>query len=69
MFNLTMAMDCELVSETNLTNVKTTIILQTQLLYYTRSDILNRKRLLKAVQFLRSINLLKPTTVYILTRH
>ena len=62
-------MDCELASETNLTNVKNTIILQTQLLYYTTSDILNRKRLLKAVQFLRSINLLKPTTVYILTRH
>ena len=32
-------MDCELASETNLTNVKNTIILQTQLLYYTTSDI------------------------------
>ena len=62
-------MDCELASETNLTNVKNTTILQTLLLYYKTSDILNRKRLLKAVQFLRSINLLKPTTVYILTRH
>ena len=42
-------MDCELASETNLTNVKNTTILQTQLLYYTTSDILNRKRLLKVV--------------------
>ena len=62
-------MDCELASETNLTNVKNTTILQTQLLYYTTSDILNKERLLKAVQYLCSVNLLKPSTVYILACH
>ena len=49
-------MHCELASETNPTNVlrynqsekKNTIILQSQLLYQTTSNILNKKRLFKA---------------------
>ena len=37
--------------------------------YNPTSDILNKERLLNAVQYLYSINLLTPTTVYILARH
>ena len=36
--------------------------------YNPTSDILNKERLLNAVQYLYSINLLTPTTVYILAR-
>ena len=37
--------------------------------YNPTSDILNKQRLLNGVQYLCSINLPRPTTVYILARH
>ena len=50
----------------NLTDRKTlNKVLKIQLLYKTKSDILNRVRLLKAVQYLSLMNLIKPTAVYI----
>ena len=33
------------------------------------SDVLNKERILKAVQYLYLINLIKPNTVYILAHH
>ena len=43
---------------------KNTTVPQTQLLYLTASNVLNKGRLLKAVQYLSLINLIKPATVY-----